>query len=181
MSSFDFGAEYASFGDDLKVTAYEGEFTMIVKKVTPGTSPKGKQMFTVTLAFQDGVHAAKGRTVTDRLYWSPESETAARIFAENLAKMGATQSWIMKDRPTPEQIAEQMTGAVIECKLTAGEFNGQPQTRVSYRKTVSAKAAGGKSATAAAAVTLDDEPADEPAAALATAGTTAGGTENPWA
>lgn len=189
MSSFDFGAEYQSFGDDLKGVAYDGDFVMVVQKVVAGTSPKGKQMFTVTLAFKDGVHAAKGKTVTDKLYWSPESDTAARIFAQNLKTMGASQDWIMKTRPTPDQIAEQMTGAVVECKLKADEFNGQPQTRVNYKKTISSKAAAGGSVSAAAtaAVSLDDEPAAPatPVAAvqadLATAGAPGGATGNPWA
>lgn len=189
MSEFDFGAEYAAFGDDLKGVAYDGEYVMVVQKVVAGTSPKGKQMFTVTLAFKDGVYAAKGKTVTDKLYWSPESDTAARIFAQNLKVMGATQEWVMKARPTPEQIAEQLTGAVVDVKLTAGEFNGQPQTRVNYRKTISAKATGGviTSASAAAAVSLDDEPA-APAAPAApaspvaeVAAEVAASSDDPWA
>jgi hypothetical protein len=32
MSEFDFGAEYAAFGDDLKGVAYEGEYDMLVRR-----------------------------------------------------------------------------------------------------------------------------------------------------
>jgi hypothetical protein len=46
-------------------------------------------MFTVTLAFTSGPYKAKNKTVDDRLYWSPESDTAARIFAANLKVLGA--------------------------------------------------------------------------------------------
>lgn len=174
MSEFDFAAEYAAFGEELKGVAYSGDYTMKVQKVVAGTSPKGKQMFTVTLAFTDGPLAAKGKTINDKLYWSPESDTAARIFSQNLKIMGASQDWIMANRPTPAQIAEQMTGSVIDVKLKADEFNGQPQTRVNYNKTVSAKSASGASApsaAAAAAVSLDDEDAAPAAPAAAPAAT----------
>jgi hypothetical protein len=139
MSEFDFASEYAAFGDDLKGVSFEGEYDMIVQKVVAGTSPKGKQMFTVTLGFTGGPNKAKNRTVSDRLYWSPESDTAARIFAANLKVMGASQEWVMSARPTPEQIAERMTGTVVSVRLRPDEFNGQATTRVSYLKTVSAK------------------------------------------
>jgi hypothetical protein len=165
MSEFDFGAEYASFGDDLKGVAYEGDFEMLVTKMKHGTSPKGKAMFTVTLAFTSGPLKAKNKTIDDRLYWSPENDTAARIFAQNLRVLGAPQEWIMSDRPTPEQIAERCVGNVVAVKLKKDEFNGQPQTRVNYQKTV--KASGGPSVSAssaqAQAATLDDD--DEDAAA----------------
>jgi hypothetical protein len=198
MSEFDFGAEYAAFGDDLKGVSFDGEYDMLVKKVTPGTSPKGKQMFTVTLAFTSGPNKAKDRTVSDRLYWSPESETAARIFAANLKVMGASQEWVMANRPSPQEIADRMTGTIVSVRLKPDEFNGQATTRVNYLKTVSAKSGDNAAAASTAkaekvkAVTLDDP--DESTAAPseegvdtatgevkepATAG--AGASENPWA
>jgi len=188
MSEFDFGAEFAAFGDDLKGVAYEGDHTMFVKKAVAGTSPKGKRMFTLTLGFKSGPHAAKNKEIQDRLYWSPESDTAARIFAQTLRTLGASQEWIMSARPTPDQIAEQITGTVFEARLKADEFNGQPQTRVTYRSTVSSKAAtatpgGGKSASQA--VSLDDEAdaasaaAGDPDTEPATAGASAS-SNNPW-
>jgi hypothetical protein len=90
-------------------------------------------MFTVTLAFTSGPNKAKGKTVDDRLYWSPESDTAARIFAANLKVMGARQEWIMSDRPTPQQIAERCVGNVVSVRLKPDEFNGQATTRVNYQ------------------------------------------------
>jgi len=180
MSEFDFGAEYAAFGDDLKGTAYEGEYTMRVVKAKSSQTQKGKQQFLLNLAFTEGPLAAKGKTVDDRLVWSPESDVAARIFAQSLRILGATQEWIMAERPSPEQIAERITGAVVKVKLSKGEFNGQPQTNVNYRQSVSVK--DGPSAptgAAAAAVSLDDEPATPAAAAKAAA--TAEPTSNPWA
>lgn len=194
MSEFDFGAEYAAFGDDLKGVAYEGDFEMLVKAMKPGTSPKGKAMFTVTLAFQGGPLGAKGKSIDDRLYWSPESDIAARIFSQNLRVLGASQEWIMADRPSPAQIADRCVGNVVAVRLSKGEFNGQPQTRVNYQKTV--KVSGGPSmstsAAQAAAVSLDEEDAavaaaGDPDAAAAeeaakepvTAGAGNGGSD-PW-
>lgn len=166
MSEFDFASEFEAFGDDLKGVSFEGEYDMLVQKAVAGTSPKGKQMFTVTLAFTAGPNKAKNRTVSDRLYWSPESDVAARIFAANLKVMGASQEWIMSARPTPDQIAERMTGTVVSVRLRPDEFNGQATTRVSYLKTVSAKSGDNAAAASAAAkpekvkaVKLDD--ADE--------------------
>jgi len=186
MSEFDFGAEFASFGDDIKGTSYEGEYEMLVKDMKPGTSAKGKQMFTVTLAFQGGPLGAKNKTLDDRHYWSPENETAAKIFAATLRTLGAPQEWILSERPTPQQIADRCKGNVVSVRLKPDEFNGQPTTRVSYIKLVSAS--GGSPATAkskaAAAVSLDDED-DTPAPAAAEAkepvGVAAGTSEDPWA
>jgi hypothetical protein len=187
MSEFDFGAEFASFGDDLKGVAYEGDFEMLVKSMKAGTSPKGKAMFTVELAFTSGPLKAKGKTVTDKLYWSPENDIAARIFAQNLRVLGAPQEWIMSDRPSPQEIADRCVGNVVAVKLKKDEFNGQPQTRVNYQKTVSQS--GGPKVTAssaqAQAVSLEDEDAATPAAAAtkepATVGAGASGTgEDPW-
>jgi hypothetical protein len=192
MSEFDFGAEYAAFGDDLKGVSYEGEFDMLVKAMKGGTSNKGKQMFTIELAFTSGPLKAKGKTVTDKIYWSPENDVAARIFAQSLRVLGAPQEWIMADRPTPEQISERCVGNVVAVRLSKGEFNGQPQTRVNYQKTVSTS--GGPSVSAstakAGAVSLDEDEEDAGAAAAvaaaepedakepATAGASAGG--DPW-
>lgn len=188
-NEFDFGAEYAAFGDDLKGVAYEGDHTMVVKKAVAGTSAKGKRMFTITLGFTTGPLAAKNKEVIDKLYWSPENETAAKIFAQNLRVLGASQEWIMANRPSPDAIAEQITGAVVETRLKPDEFNGQPQTRVTYKSTVSSKAAaatGAKapSAAKAAAVSLDEEPAApaaETPAAEAPAQEPAAAGANPWA
>ena len=78
---FDFGAEFAAFGDDLKGASYEGEYEMKVKKATAGKTQKGKMKIALTLVFTSGPYAAKGKEVNDNLYWSPENDTAARIFA----------------------------------------------------------------------------------------------------
>jgi hypothetical protein len=198
MSEFDFGAEYAAFGDDLKGTSYEGTYEMVVQKAVPGQTQKGKAQFTLTLAWTSGPLAAKGKTIVDRLIWSPESDVAARIFSQNLRTLGASQDWIMQTRPSPAQIAEQITGAVFEAVLKPDEFNGQPTTRVNYRKSVKVKGSTGgtKSATASAAVSLDDDdapaavatptaqaPADTPAEAVpagAGVGTGDADASNPW-
>lgn len=159
---FDFGAEYAAFGDDLKGVAYEGEYEMLIKGCKAGTSAKGKQMFTITLAFQGGPLGAKGKTVDDRLYWSPENETAAKIFSNALRVCGASQEWIMSERPKPQQIADRITGNVVAVRLKQEEFNGQPQTRVTYQKLVKANGPAGPvgKAAQAQAVSLDDVETD---------------------
>jgi hypothetical protein len=199
-NEFDFGAEFAAFGDELKGVAYEGEYQMRVQNMKPGMSPKGKAMFRVTLAFTSGPYKAKGKTVDDALYWSPESDTAARIFAANLKVLGAPQEWIMSERPSPQQIAQRCIGNVIDVRLRPDEFNGQPTTRVSYQRLVSASATSqtGKATAQATAVSLDDEEDAAAAAAgdpdeadvdtvtgevkepatVGAAGTD--GTENPW-
>lgn len=190
MSEFDFGTEFAAFGDDLKGVSYEGEFDMLVKAMKPGTSPKGKAMFTVTLAFTSGPYAAKNKTLDDRMYWSPENDTAARIFAQSLRVLGAPQEWIMSDRPSPQEIADRCVGNVVTVQLKKAEFNGQPRTDVNYRKTVSASGGPKVSASAAKAqaVSLDDEEdaavaaagdPEEPAKQPATAGASTGGGD-PW-
>lgn len=187
MSEFDFGAEYANFGDDLKGVAYEGDYEMLVLKMKPGTSPKGKAMFTIELAFTSGPLKTKGKTVTDKLYWSPENDTAARIFAQSLRVLGASQEWILADRPSPQDIADRCVGNIVAVKLKKDEFNGQPQTRVNYQKTVTTS--GGPTSTGAkakaAAVKLDDPdedtPADEDTAKEpATVGASSTGGEDPW-
>lgn len=166
---FDFGAEFEAFGDDLKGTSYDGDYTMKVVAAKPSRTQKGKMQLIVTLAFQGGPLGAKGKTVDDRKVWSPESEVAAKIFAQDLRILGAPQEWIMSARPTPQQICDQIMGSVVEVKLVPDEWNGQPRTNVRYRKTVSAKpTSGGGSATASAAassaVSLDDDEPAEPAA-----------------
>jgi hypothetical protein len=200
---FDFGAEYAAFGDDLKGTSYDGDYTMRVSKVKPSRTQKGKMQFQLTLAFVGGPLGAKGKTVDDRMVWSPESEVAAKIFAQTLNTLGAPQDWIMSAKPTPQQIADQITGTVVECKLSPDEWNNQPRTKVSYRKRVSGNAIpggtpGGTSQTAgksaAAAVSLDEEvpstpakaeePAKEPVtvgASTPAAASSEAPDDNPWA
>jgi hypothetical protein len=205
MSEFDFGAEYAAFGDDLKGVSFEGEYDMVVQKAVAGTTQKGKQQFTLTLGFTSGPYKAKNKTVIDRLIWSPESDVAARIFSSSLKILGASHEWIMSARPSPAQIAERITGTVVSVRLRPDEFNGQPTTRVSYLSSVSVKDGGNAGAAKAAkAVSLEDESAPDtvvtPTAAApaddessvdkatgevkepATAGAGASsGTENPWA
>jgi hypothetical protein len=190
MSEFDFASEYEAFGDDLKGVAYNGDYDMLVTKMKYGTTAKGKAMFTVTLAFTSGPYKAKGKTLDDRLYWSPENETAARIFSQALRVLGASQEWIMAERPTPEQIAERCVGNVVSVRLKEDEFNNQKTTRVTYQKTVSsnqaaAAATGGNGAppSAAQAVSLDDDDddADTPTGEPVTAGVGASGDDaNPW-
>jgi hypothetical protein len=164
---FDFGAEFAAFGDDLKGTSYEGEHEMRVKKATAGRTQKGKMKIGLTLVFTSGPYAVKNKEIQDNLYWSPENDTAARIFAQNLRTLGAPQDWVMSTRPTPGQICDQITNNVVKVRLKPDTFNGQPTTRVSYLETVQAKALGGgqggtvATGTApAGAVSLDDDDAD---------------------
>lgn len=171
-SAFDFAAEYAAFGDDLKGVAYEGDYDMVVFKATPGTTKGGKQMFTLTLRFTSGPYKTKNKEIIDRLIWSPESDTAAKIFSANLKCLGASHEWIMQNRPTPEQIAERITGAVFSARLRPDEFNNQPVTRVNYLKPINVKSGDNASAATAKAekpkaVTLDDVDADDAAAAAA--------------
>lgn len=177
MSDFDFASEFAAFGDDLKGVAYEGDHVLRVKKAEAGTTAKGKQKFTLTLEFAGGPN--NGKTIPDNLVWSPESEIAAKIFAQNLRVLGAPQEWIMQAKPSPEEIAEQITGTVFEARLKADEFNGQPQTRVNYKKTVTPgnPVQGVKSAKAAAAVSLDE---DAPVGAPEPVGAGVGASDNPW-
>ena len=182
MSTFDFASEFESFGDDLKGTAYEGDFVMVVRKAEPGTTAKGKQKFQLTLEFVGGPH--HGKTVPQQLVWSPENDTAAKIFASSLRVLGAPQEWIMANRPSPEQIAQQITGTKFNARCKAGEFNGQPQTNVSFRSTVSVEspvAGTAKSEAASAAVSLDDEPAAAPAPSAAEVKAATADPDNPWA
>jgi len=170
--SFSLADEFESFGDELMGKSYEGrDIQMVVVKCETGTSAKGKHFIRPTLQFDGGPNS--GKQVVDSLYWSPQSETAVRIFSQSLNVLGASPEWVKSEKPSMQQIAEKIKGATVIVNLTKDEFNGQPQTRVNYRKAVSAGGAGGStgggggaaSASAAAAVSLDD---DEPAAGVGT-------------
>lgn len=131
--TFSFADEYNSFGDELTGKAYpKGSYEMRVKNMVPKVTSGQKRSFVVTLEFTKGPH--RGKTVTEQMTWSPESDVAARIFAQGLKIMGASQDWIKTNKPTPQQIANQCIGSLVEVVLTEDTWQGQDRNRVRFNK-----------------------------------------------
>lgn len=139
---FSLAQEMAAFGDELLGKAYpSGEYDMLVRKAVPAKTGGGKHCVKVTLEFIGG--PLKGKTVPDQLNWSPESDIAARIFAQAVAKMGADQPWIKANNPTMAQLAAKVQGAKVHVKLTEDDWNGMPRNKVAYLTTISLGGGGG--------------------------------------
>lgn len=139
---FSLAEEMAAFGDELMGKAYPAaEYDMLVRKATAAKTGGGKHCIKVILEFIGG--PLKGKTVPDQLNWSPESDIAARIFAQGVAKMGATQEWIKQNKPSMAQMAGRIQGAKVHVKLTEDDWNGMPRNRVAYMSTISLGGGGG--------------------------------------
>ena len=152
---FSLADEMEAFGDELMGKAYPaGEYDMEVTKSTAAKTQGGKPCIKVVLTILGG--PLKGKTVPDQLNWSPESDIAARIFAQTMAKLGATQQWIKTNRPTMSALAQKIQGAKFHGMLTVDEWNGSPRNKVQYRSTIS-PGTGGSSAVTSAAADLDAE------------------------
>lgn len=146
MSDYDDGfslkQEMEAFGDDLLGKAYPtGEYDMLVRKAVPAKTAGGKHCVKATLEFIGG--PMKGKTVPDQLNWSPESDIAARIFAQSMSRMGATQEWIKATNPSMVQLAAKIQGAKVHVKLTEDTWNGMPRNKISYLSTISLGGGGG--------------------------------------
>jgi hypothetical protein len=138
---FSLKEEMAAFGDELLGKAYPtGEYDMVVAKSAAAKTGGGKHCIKVVLKFVGGKY--KDKTVPDQLNWSPESDIAARIFAQGIAKMGATQEWIKANSPSMAQVAAKLQGAKVHVKLTEDDWNGMPRNRVAYMSTISLGAGG---------------------------------------
>jgi hypothetical protein len=166
---FSLAGEMAAFGDELLGKAYPaGEYDMIVKKATAGKSQGGKPQVKVVLVFDGGPYS--GKTVPDQLTWSAESDVAARIFAQAMEKLGATQKWIQTTKPKMVQVAQRIQGAKVRVKLTEDDWNGTPRNKVAYMSTISLGGGGGAGNGAAATATTAedlDAPEDPPATVAA--------------
>lgn len=163
---FSLAQEMAAFGDELLGKAYPtGEYDMLVKKATAGKSQGGKPQVKVVLQFLSGPYAPK--TVPDQLTWSAESDVAARIFAQAMEKLGATQKWIQQAKPTMTVVAARIQGAKVKVKLTEDDWNGTPRNKVAYISTIAlgGPGAAGNGATAAGPA-VDAEDLDEPAVSV---------------
>lgn len=166
--------DYAAFGDDLVPPMLpEGDYELLVLRGSPGKTSTNKPSLTWTFRITAGPmyptevgkppKTTVGREVSEMMTWSPGNATAARIFAEQLGKLGASQKWIMDTHATFEQIALRCIGTKIKAKIKVDEeWN---RNRVSLGRTVSfgpaaqggaagaaTAAAGGTPATAAAQV-----------------------------
>lgn len=138
---FDLGAEFAAFGEDLLGKVFpNGPYTLKIKKATCGKSGTGK--FNIKLVHTIVGGPFDGKTVTDTLTWSPESDQAAQIFARTVQKMGAPVAWIKGEepgqvgRPTGRQIEERLTGTVIEATMKEDTWNGEKRNKIAYGKTL---------------------------------------------
>jgi len=130
---FSFADEFEAFGEELEGKPLpKGEYEMVVVKSTAAITQGGKQCFKVVLEAMNGPQ--QGRQVSEQLTWSPENSVAARIFAQGLKAMGASQEWIKSERPTADQIAAHMLGQKILVGLDEDEYLGQPRNRVRFRK-----------------------------------------------
>jgi hypothetical protein len=106
---------------------------LMVKKANAKVSGNGKPQLVVTYEVLDE-GAYKGRSVTETMTWSPSSEDAARIFALDLAKLGATQSWIKQFKPSMQQVGDHITGTVVKAHLS--QDVDWDRNRVKVRSTV---------------------------------------------
>jgi hypothetical protein len=150
---FSLAQEMAAFGDDLLGKAYPAaEYDMDVVKAVASKTAGGKHAIKLTLKFIGGKFV--GKTVFEQLNWSPESDIAAKIFAQALAKMGATQEWIKSTKPSMAQVAAKIEGAKVRVKLTEDSFNGIPRNKVSFMSTIAL--GGGGSANGGVTVSKDE-------------------------
>lgn len=127
---YDLAADYDALGDELVGRIPVGDHNATVVAARSRTSASGKGQIGLTLEIDEGPEA--GTKVDDLLTWSPESEVARRIMSSALAMMGATSDWIKENRANMADVAERVTGARVAIRVKEGEFNGMPQARVSY-------------------------------------------------
>ena len=136
MNDYNLAADYAALGDDLMPGILpDGNYVGVVKRAVPGQTQNGKGKIVVTLEVIEGPQA--GREATEQLTWSPESEVARRIFSTALAIMGAPPEWVLEAQASFTDVAERITGAVVEFNAKEDEWNGQPRNRINFRKAVS--------------------------------------------
>jgi hypothetical protein len=157
MATFSYATEFAAFGDSLTGKVYpNGEYEMRVKTAKAGQTKGGKECFRITLAFTSGPN--KGKEIFEQMTWSPENETAVKIFVQGLTNLGISPSWVKETKPTPEQIAARIEGAVVLVKLSEDEYQGEKRNRVKFSKFISRPAGSNGSASAqpAAELTADD-------------------------
>ena len=128
--NYDIFADYEAYGDELVGKILVGDHDVTVKTARPRISNSGKAQIGFTLEIESGPDA--GKTIEDLFTWSPENETARRMGAMTLSMMGATPEWIRENNAKLFDIAEHVTGARVAIKVTEGEFNGMPQARVRY-------------------------------------------------
>lgn len=137
MSTDDYGfnlaADYEALGDEL-IPKYldNGKYIFEVTRAVPGQTSGGKPKLAVHLKVLEGEEA--GHEDVENLTWSPESKVARGIFSRALAVMGADVEWVKLEKPTFTEIADRITGAIVECsvKYDAAGFNGQPQNRYNF-------------------------------------------------
>jgi Protein of unknown function (DUF669) len=158
---FSLAGEMAAFGDELLGKAYPaGDYDMLVKKATAVKSAGGKPQVKLVLQFIGGPY--DGKTVPDQLTWSAESDTAARIFAQALEKLGATQKWIQTTKPKMSQVAARILNAKVRVRLAEDDWNGTPRNKVAYLTTIALGGGAGAGNGAAATKAADAEDLDEP-------------------
>jgi hypothetical protein len=160
---FNLAEEMAAFGDDLIPPLLPaGAYQLIVYSASPGTTSTGKQKIDVTYQVITGPNyppkkpgaapkSTKGARVQDMQTWSPGSPIAARIFAETLQKLGASQDWIQENKPSLEQICIRIIGTIVDATIAVDEaFN---RNRVNVRKQVKAGNGGGAALNGGSAAT----------------------------
>jgi Protein of unknown function (DUF669) len=153
---FSLADEMAAFGDELLGKAYPaGEYDIEVTKATAAKTAGGKPCLKTVNTILAG--PLKGKTVPDQLNWSAESDIAARIFAQTMAKMGATQDWIKQTRPKMPQLAQKITGAKLHVVFTVDDWNGSPRNKIQYRSTIALPGGNGAAPSTSAAADLDAE------------------------
>lgn len=150
--SFSYGEEMSAFGNALEGSLLpKGDYELTVLTAPPGLTSKQNHCFKLTYRIDKGpmlppdptakpplpARPTTGMTVTGSgtwLTWSPSSEIAARIFYENMGKLGAPGRWIKSTNPTEEQIAERIVGARIAAGIEPNPEFGN--NKVSIRKQI---------------------------------------------
>ncbi len=194
MSSeeFSFADEFEALGEELDGKPLpKGDYDMVVSRAEAAITSGGKQCFKVTLEVMSGPE--KGKSVFEQLTWSPESAVAARIFAQGLKVMGATQEWIKETHPTPAQIAAEMLGQQVAVAIDIQAYMGEDRNRVRFKRNLGRDGARAQGDTTGAGNLGADEDSydlNDDTEASAESGTLLGvatpesgesGDEDPWA
>lgn len=154
MSDDDFSLadQYTQMADALNPTPWaEGEYEMLCVKADAAKTQAGKHCLRMVFRVLSGP-GKKDRELFTQWTWSPESDNAALIFSTNLSNMGATQAWIIKERPSMPAIANKIRGARVSGFVRNRDFNGEPRPEISVKKLL---APGSGAAGAGAGVASD--------------------------
>lgn len=104
----------------------EGTHKAKVARVIPKMTSNGKHMFSVK--WEDDFN----RSAWQNIIISPESEKAMAFFYRQMTVFGLTQAIIEAEDTTPDDIANDMTGAEALVTVEHEDYNGKKYTKVRW-------------------------------------------------